>query len=256
MNKILKYELGRLLRSRLFLGFLVVNMWYGWQILNHTVIFGVANTAPFSPWSFGSYLSRLLPLLSVALLFFLWNQHNEKARNMALLTDATPISPGRYLIIKTSALSLAWLLMALAAVGLGLGFLLALFEGDVPFPALLLTSAVTLAPPLVLFLGVGSLVGRIHAGLLFPLMALALGIGFLPLPATWDLYGTWFFLEYPLTLETLDPAFSMPMPVVLGKLLFLLLGIACFAQSIATGKRPSKIANPALGPTGGEMPAP
>lgn len=232
MNKILGYELRRLLWSRMFLGLLGVSILYGWQLLRGEIILGVANTAPFSPWSFGSYLSRMLPLLSLSLLFFLWNQHSQGARGVKPLTAATPIEPGRYLLLRSAAVLLAWLLMALFVMGLGLGFLLALFYGDVPCASLLVTSVITLLPPMVFLLGVGSLLGGIHRPLLLPLMVLALGAGLLPLPAAIDLYGTAFFLEYPLTLGVLDPALSIPPAVVGGKLVFTLLGAACCVRSI------------------------
>ena len=71
MNKIFRYELRRMVFSKFYLGLSAVTIWYGWQLLNTTTILGTAHTAPFSPWSFGCYLSRLLPLLWVSELFFL-----------------------------------------------------------------------------------------------------------------------------------------------------------------------------------------
>ena len=63
MSKIFRYECRRLLLSKFFFGLVAVTCFYGWQVLEHVTILGIAHTAPFSPWSFGDYLSRLLPLL-------------------------------------------------------------------------------------------------------------------------------------------------------------------------------------------------
>ena len=63
MIKIFAYECRRLLWNKFFFGLLAVTFFYGWQVLNGTTILGVSRTAPFSPWSFGDYLSRMLPLL-------------------------------------------------------------------------------------------------------------------------------------------------------------------------------------------------
>ena len=71
MRKILIYELKRLLWNRFFLGILLVLLFAGWQVLSGVTLLGVAHTAPFSPWSFGDYLSRMLPLLWIGALFFL-----------------------------------------------------------------------------------------------------------------------------------------------------------------------------------------
>ena len=92
MRKIFRYELRRAVCNKFFLGLLVVSLYFGWQTLNSEVIKGIAHTAPFSPWSFGYYSAQVLPLLSVALLFFLWGIFSKEARRVKPLTDATPVS--------------------------------------------------------------------------------------------------------------------------------------------------------------------
>ena len=71
MRKIFLYECKRLLWNKFFGGLLLVLLFYGWQVLSRVTILGVSHTAPFSPWSFGDYLSRMLPLLWIGMLFFL-----------------------------------------------------------------------------------------------------------------------------------------------------------------------------------------
>ena len=71
MRKIFVYECKRLLGNKFFVGLVAVIVFYGWQVLNRVTILGVSHTAPFSPWSFGDYLGRLLPLLWIGALFFL-----------------------------------------------------------------------------------------------------------------------------------------------------------------------------------------
>ena len=71
MNKIFRYECRRLLWNKFFIGLAVVLLLYGALVLHGVTILGVAHTAPFSPWSFGDYLSRMLPLLWIGMLFFL-----------------------------------------------------------------------------------------------------------------------------------------------------------------------------------------
>ena len=64
MRKIFRYECRRLLWNKFFIGLAVVLLLYGALVLHAVTILGVSHTAPFSPWSFGDYLSRMLPLLS------------------------------------------------------------------------------------------------------------------------------------------------------------------------------------------------
>lgn len=63
MSKIYCYECRRLLWNKFFGGLIVVLLCYGALVLRGVTILGVSHTAPFSPWSFGDYLSRMLPLL-------------------------------------------------------------------------------------------------------------------------------------------------------------------------------------------------
>lgn len=232
VSKVFRYELHRLLWSKFFLGLLVVTLWYAWQLLNYTIILGVANTAPFSPWSFGSYLARMLPLLSVALLFFLWNLCNAQASGMQSLTDAAPMERGRYQLTKYLAALTAWLVLAGMVVVLGAGFLWGLFGSAVSIASLLLVSVLALVPPSALLLGLGAVAGGFRSWTLFVLMALAFGAEFLP----GDFYGGALFAEYPLALGVLDPVFSLPTSAVIEKLVVLLIGMGLLLLTMAPRK--------------------
>ena len=62
MIKIFRCECRRLLCNKFFIGLLAVLLFYAGQVFYAVALPGVAHTAPFSPWSFGAYLGRLLPL--------------------------------------------------------------------------------------------------------------------------------------------------------------------------------------------------
>ena len=70
MGKIYRYECRRLLWNQFFVGLIAVLLCYGALVLRDVTILGVSHTAPFSPWSFGDYLCRMLPLLWIGALFF------------------------------------------------------------------------------------------------------------------------------------------------------------------------------------------
>ena len=57
MVKIFYYELRRLLGNRFTVGLLLVALLYGYWTMRGEILLGIANTAPFSPWSFGAYLA-------------------------------------------------------------------------------------------------------------------------------------------------------------------------------------------------------
>lgn len=232
MIKIFRYELHRLVCSKFFWGLFAVLLWYSWQVLNFETILGVANTAPFSPWSFGKYLIDILPLLMSALLFFVWNQYNSQANGIRSLTDATPMKQGHYLLLKYMAILTAWCGLTLILVLLGILFLCTLFGHHVPVASLLTVAAITVLPPASLLLGAGSLVGRFRSWVIFVLMALVLGAKFLP----GDIYGASLFVDYPLSLGVLDPVFSMPVTVLIGKIVVTLIGIGLFFFPLLSNK--------------------
>ena len=93
MIKIFRCECRRLLCNKFFIGLLAVLLFYAGQVFYAVALPGVAHTAPFSPWSFGAYLGRLLPLVWVGALFFLTFFTSARERRAAVLTAATPPTP-------------------------------------------------------------------------------------------------------------------------------------------------------------------
>ena len=99
MIKIFRCECRRLLCNKFFIGLLAVLLFYAGQVFYAVALPGVAHTAPFSPWSFGAYLGRLLPLVWVGALFFLTFFTSARERRAAVLTAATPAEAAE--IVKT-----------------------------------------------------------------------------------------------------------------------------------------------------------
>lgn len=225
MIKIFQYECKRLLWNKFFFGLLLVILFYGWQVLNSVTILGVSHTAPFSPWSFGDYLSRMIPLLWIGVLFFLTFFTSGKARRVTVLTDATPVAPGRYALARCAA----------ALVGTGLLALVCLIEAAIFYgryfdwygwDELALPALVTLIPPLMLALGSGWLLGRIRSYLIYAWMLVPFVLMVLPLPEFLGLLNGSIFTDLPLTFDILDPTFSLPIGTIVTQCVLFLIGIA------------------------------
>ena len=107
--------------------------------------------------------------------------------------------------------------------------------GSLVFPAL-----VTLLPPLVFALGSGWLLGRLKPWLLYGWMAAPVLLAVLPLPEVLGLWDGSFFTAYPLTLEGLDPAFTLPGPMVMAQLLLLAAGAVLLALGERSGAAKQK----------------
>ena len=81
MNRVFYYELKRLIFSRTFIGLFIVNGVFAWYLLTSDIIAGVACTAPFSAWSFGAYLGKVMPICILAVLFLLSCYYSKKKKN-------------------------------------------------------------------------------------------------------------------------------------------------------------------------------
>ena len=237
MGKIFRYECRRLLWNKFFIGLAVVLLLYGAFVLHAVTILGVAHTAPFSPWSFGDYLSRMMPLLWIGILFFLTFFTSPNAQRAAILTDAAQMPPKRYALARCAAALTGGVLLTLLCMMEAAVFYGQMFQwyswGSLVLPAL-----VTLVPPLVFALGSGWLLGRLRSWLLYVWMAVPFLLIALPLPEVLGLWNGRFFTAYPLTLGTLDPAFSLPEVVLVTQVVLLIVG----ALLLALGNKHHSIA--------------
>lgn len=237
MRKIFFYELRRMIASKSTAVLFAVCMGFGWMVLTTKTILGVSKTAPFSPWSFGAYLSDVMPALCAVLFAFLWRIYSKSARRVSELTHATPVSRILYLFTKCEAMAVAWLGLSLCTVLLGIGFLVSLFKSAVPVGSLLLCARIAILPAFVFVLGLGLLCGRIHVSLLLVVPLLLFGFITLPLPIEMELFCGRFFREYPLTLNVLDPAFSLPASFLIARVCYFGLGAGMVAIAAFQEKR-------------------
>lgn len=235
MGKIFRYECRRLLWNKFFFGLLLVLLFYGWQVLNGVTILGVSHTAPFSPWSFGDYLSRMLPLLWIGALFFLTFFTSGKARRVTVLTDATPVDPQRYALARCAAALVGTGLLALACL-IEAAVFYGRYFGWYGWGELALPAPVTLIPPLVLALGSGWLLGRMRPYLIYAWMLVPFVLMALPLPEFLGLLNGRVFVERPLALGVLDPAFSLPANTLFAQCVLLLTGAALLVIHPAKSK--------------------
>ena len=225
MRKIFRYECRRLLLNKFFAGLVLVLLAYGATVLESATILGVSHTAPFSPWSFGDYLSRMLPLLWVGASFFLTFFTSGRARRAMALTDAAPMDARRYAWARCAAALAGTALLALSCL-LGAAVFYGRYFGWYAWGSLLLPALATLVPALVFALGCGWLLARIRPWLLYPWMLLPFAVSALPLPEALGLWNGSLFTALPLTLGTLDPTFTLPASAVVAQLVLLTAGTA------------------------------
>ena len=227
MSKIFRYECRRLLLSKFFFGLAAVTCFYGWQVLEHVTILGIAHTASFSPWSFGDYLSRLLPLLWLGTLFSVSVYTNGAERRAAMLTQAAPMHPAVYRLARFLCVLTASALLSLAAVFTAVCFYARMFRWH-DWGTLVLPALVTLAPALLFAAGGGWLIGYMRVWLLVPWALFPFLSAALPLPEALGLWNGKLFSTRPLLLPSLDPAFSLSPETIVMQCALALAGSGLF----------------------------
>lgn len=236
MLKIFCYECRRLLGGKAFLGMSAVTLWTAYQTLRGQIIWGVADTAPFSAWSFGYYLAVLLPYISAAGLLLLTGFFTKSARQTEVLTQATTMKAWQYALVRCGAVALGQVLLSVCVAGMGIAFFISLF-GAVPMQGFGQVVCLTLLPLPVLALGLGTVLGRRGVALLYALaaamfllpslfsMVAALGTsGAFNVAAMWEPTGLAFFRGFPAALGVLDPPLRVPVAVWIARLCLLLAG--------------------------------
>lgn len=201
---------------------------YSYQILKKDIIVGIAYTSPFSSWSYGMYLARILPLLLITLIFFITFLYSKEEKQVKQLTFATPVNTLKYGLIKSLAIVVGYIIISLFVIIISLLFYGVIFHFH-EFTDFIIPSLITLIPALFFIFGAGLVIGSIHPNMLYVLIILVLLIHFLPLPTFVDLYGAQTFSTYPLTLPVgLDgePPFTLPTFFLLSKVFFSLIGTA------------------------------
>ena len=243
MNRVFYYELKRLIFSRTFIGLFIVNGVFAWYLLTSDIIAGVACTAPFSAWSFGAYLGKVMPICILAVLFLLSCYYSKKQKSVETLMAQTPVSPGQFLAIRSAALLVCFLLICILVTGLALFFYIRFF-GFCQFLDFLLPAILLLPSCFIFAVGIGLLAGRVHQSLLYLVMLIFFALGFSGVGGDFDYFGTGYFVNKPLSLPVDafgEPAFHVSMAFGIARLLYFVAGIALFMISVSlSGKKARK----------------
>ena len=247
MTKLFRYELRRVLCSKLFFVVLLVCLGFGCLTLTTVTVRGTAHTAPFSPWSFGDYLSRLLPLLCLGELCLVGVFTSRRERAVQTITCAAPVDPARYALVRWLAVLAGTVILWLAVIALALGFYGSLF-GRLDYSGLILPALLTLLPPTVFCLGAGLALGRRSPALVYAVMGGVLLLCWLPLPQGLAFSLGGFFAQYPLELDHLDPMFSMTANLAGGRCLWFTAGAGILLYQLFQTKRNLKKPDPDFDP--------
>lgn len=195
---------------------------------------GTANTSPFSQWSFGIYLSRMLPILLITLLFFVSFLYSGQEQKVRRITDITPVDQKQLGLLRCGAIIVGFVCIFAVSVYVSLWFYGVNFR-YADFSHFLQPALLTLIPAMLFVLGIGIMIGKIHPALIYALMPLVFLLGYLPIPNALDLFGSSFFQKMPLSLPIGtegEPAFTVPFSVWIGKIMYAAIGVLLITKGV------------------------
>lgn len=196
MIKIFAYELRRLMLNKFYLILCIAISIYSYSVLRGSVILGISGTAPFSPWSFGWYVSQIAPLVSIGLLLPISALFSKKEKSVQLLTLPSCISIRGYFLARLCAIILATSFFCALTFGIAMVFYAQVFAHN-SVAEFLLPALVVFLPMLLFSAGIGLFAGKIYPAAVYVLMLLMLMIGFVPVPEFFDLTASRYFVEAP-----------------------------------------------------------
>lgn len=240
MIKLYRYELKHYLTDKVFIILTVITGVYSWFTLTSDTILGVANTAPFSPWSFGGYLASVLPFCLACLLALIATMHSADAKLTEEITAATPMDGRRRVLLCLGAVYTGFILLLILVVAMALVFYYRIF-GVINVGSLFAPLAFAVIPGLLVVTGAAMNMGRLNSGGIYALMALLMLYGLVSggsvLPGALDLFGGGFFRSFPKIIDGVDPVFSVPADMLLSRLVLTLLGLIGMGAAVrAFGK--------------------
>ncbi|MDE7313210.1 MAG: hypothetical protein K2N87_16580 [Eubacterium sp.] len=229
MKKLFYYELRRVLCHWMFPSMLVVNGLYAWYILTGDIIRGVADTAPFSVWSYCAYLGKTMPVAVITILLVLSGYYSKKQKQVEILTLAAPVTGAQHLLIRSGVLAVCFLMDAAVIVGVAAFFYKSFFAYD-SYAGYVLPCLLLMLPCFFVAVGAGHLFAGLHQGLCYVLMGILFASGISAPDGVWDLFGAGYFETYPLTLtpgRSGEPGFflSRQPAWIAARAIYLVLGL-------------------------------
>lgn len=188
---IFKYELKRLFCSKEYLLLLAVSLAYSLSLIRGSVLYGTDFTAPFSQWTFCSYISSADVLLFILLLALCARQFTVSERRAMTIIEASPIHMAGFRMIRYLAIACAFLTAMAVSFGMCFVFYWIVFDYTV-FGPLIYTGLMLLLPSALFLFGVATFLGHKKPALVYILLAIVLILGAfgISLPACIDLIGT------------------------------------------------------------------
>ena len=195
---LIKYEVQRLIKSKKYFYMILMLVVTTSDILMRLVIDGFYGTAPFSKWSYSSFLTIICPILTIILILLCTKIFSEKEKRAEELIFSLPITSKKYYFIKEAAVLIIFIITLLIPITMSFVYYSYIFQ---------YTEFLNFAEPAVLFIipgslfvfGLSVLIGRKSNKLLYGLIPFVFAAGminFTGMPVWIDIFGNDYLSEY------------------------------------------------------------
>lgn len=229
---IIRHETLRLIFNKKFFYMILVLGLYTLDILLRLVTLGSYGTAPFSEWSYSSFLTMVSPILTVILILLCTSVFSEKEIRARKIICSTPITQVKYYTIKTLSISLVFIAVALIPIIMSCLYY-GIFFKYYTYSSFIKPILLFLIPSSILALGGCMFIGRLNLKLLYVMIPFAYlnGLNF-RFPVWLDLYGNNFLLDCTFLLWENNSSgivpYSIPPNFIISRIIFVFAGILFF----------------------------
>lgn len=187
---VLKYELKKMLFTKTYLFLTITSLVYGYYVLRTQTLLGAYHTAPYSEWSFISYLYTIFPMVCTMSLVTIAKQYGKKEQQAQVVPLSTPTAYHYQKACKFAALSIAFFINLLLCVALNYTFF-GIMLNHVPSLNLLLCMCLLLVPQFLFITGISLWLGTLKPSLVYILIAFLFFVTLtnLQTPMRIDLFG-------------------------------------------------------------------
>ncbi|OPJ64791.1 hypothetical protein [Clostridium oryzae] len=233
--KILKYELKRLIFSRMFVITFIIALFFSVLDLYTQIIQGVSGTAPFSKWSYCKFLCDINTIMLLIFMLSCTGLFSRNEQRVREITSCTSLPQKKYLATKCFALFISYLIIALCCILISLAFYKTTFNFR-SFQNFLLPMLIILLPTFVFVFGTSMFLGSKGQTLLYawiPIVLILSLISFNKAPFI-DIFAKGYVTYMPtvLPVDSIgEPVFRLSLNFIVSRFVFILVGMVLYMTS-------------------------
>lgn len=234
-RKILKYELKRIVFSKLFLLTFFLAVLFSVFDLYTEIIQGVSGTAPFSQWSYCKFLCNINTITLLLLMLSCTDLFSKNEHRVKEITSCSPISQKKYLLIKSLALFISYFIITFCCILISMLFYITTFH-IVNFVSFLLPMLIILVPAFMFVFGSSMFLGSKSQGLLYAWIPIVLVLSLMQsnLNVMFDVFGKGYVTYMPTILpvnESFEPVFWLSLDFLMSRIFFASIGLLLYVIS-------------------------